>query len=100
MGYPGFSLALDACMPIMRPDSNARLGTEARINVAMPIMAWHAHGYVQKEGREAMRRAGGLAVLIKLLQRVQLDAKTRQRAVGAIHNLSSEAEAVKLVSPP
>lgn len=48
----------------------------------------------QKEGREAVRRAGGIPVLVRLLQRAE-STKARQRTVGALHNLSSEAEAVK-----
>ena len=55
---------------------------------------------MQKEGREAVKRGGGVAVLLKLLQREQLDAKVQQRAVGALHNLSSEADAIKLVRLP
>ncbi|GAB4817590.1 hypothetical protein N2152v2_004636 [Parachlorella kessleri] len=54
----------------------------------------------QKEGREAVKRGGGVAVLLKLLQREELDAKVQQRAVGALHNLSSEADAIKLVRLP
>ncbi len=55
---------------------------------------------LQKEGREAVKRGGGVAVLLKLLQREELDAKVQQRAVGALHNLSSEADAIKLVRLP
>lgn len=52
---------------------------------------------VQREGREAVRRAGGVGVLVKLLLRDALGPKVRQRVVGALHNLSSEADAVRLV---
>ena len=53
----------------------------------------------QREGRDAVRRAGGVGVLLRLLQRGGggLEAKARQRAVGALHNLTAEAEAVAAV---
>lgn len=43
-----------------------------------------------------MRRAGGVPILVKVLQRAD-SVKVRQRTAGAIHNLSSEAEAVRLL---